>query len=156
MGCLLKCGFWALDPSGSDLLCLEGGRRSPHFGKESKWLWCRESRDHPLSNAVVGILKEENPQSENCWGILQFESCVALSYRALTQCEVNNVEHSINTVVHCNKMSTFQVFFFFKRLLKTHSLCTWSCSKGIIAVPTFVTNTSRSVYKIFKKNKVQL
>lgn len=66
-----------------------------------------------MSNAVVGILKEENPQSENCWGILQFESCVALSYRALTQCEVNNVEHSINTVVHCNKMSTFQAFFFF-------------------------------------------
>lgn len=72
-----------------------------------------------MRNAVVGILKEDDPQRENGWGILWFECCVALSYRALTQCEVNNVEHSINTVVHCNKMSTFQVFFsFFKDFLR--------------------------------------
>lgn len=38
------------------------------------------------------------------------EHIEAFSYRALTQCEVNNVKHSINTVVQCNKTSTFQVF----------------------------------------------
>lgn len=113
-GCLLECGFWGLNPKGCDLVCLKGGCRNLHFNNYSKWLWWKGVQRPPFEKCCFNYseirLQSDNPQSENCWGILQFECCVALSYRALTQCEVNNVEHSINTVVHRSKMSTFQVF----------------------------------------------